>query len=199
MAEESFPFDEFVLDDIMNHHLIEINLKLEGCKWCLAAKLFALSFIHYKQKRGFSSEEFKRRADHIVDGLFLFLQEKPISSIYAILPQLEGIVKDHLISKGILEEAPKGYPIWTNKAIQNNARDKCSNIKQAIYEGVANPLSLIGKAKFIHPVKYDEKFLEPILQLRNKTIHGSLITIEGHEAVNVIILLYALYHDIELK
>ena len=174
-------------------HIMHLNLPFEHCITCFSAKIMALSFILNAQKGQFISNEFKGRTSHIVDGLFLFLQQRPTSAVYVILPQLDGIVMTHLKNVGILEES-QGYPIWTNKAVKHKPRTDCRNIREAILEGIANGKSRIGKTFNV----YTPELLESLRRLRNKTLHGETIQILENEAVDVILFLNALHHDLEL-
>lgn len=192
MKAEMSKIDDILAGDAINH-LKDICLRLATCKICFSAKVFAVSFILSVENKKFIKNEFKDRANHIVDGLFLFLQKKSAAAIYVILPQLDGIVKDHLMTAGLLKETD-GYPIWTSFA--SKCGEKCKNIKDAIEEGVTNERSKIGKTH--QAIKYHNKLLKSILDLRNKTLHGSLTEVKEHKAVDVIHLLFALYHDLEL-
>jgi len=190
---ESTGIGESLIKDAMEH-IDKLCSPFEHCKICFAAKIFAFSFILHVQKNRFIANEFGKRAKHIVDGLLLFLQQRPTSAIYIILPQIDGLVTDHLIAKGLLKASARGYPLWTNHASNPGAR--CKNLKEAIEEGSKSQLSRIGKT--VQHIKYTPVLLEYIVNLRNRMIHGSLVEIEEHDAVDVILLLEALHHDLEL-
>jgi len=174
-------------------HIIQLNLPFEHCITCFSAKIMALSFILNAQKRLFVSNEFKDRVNHIVDGLILFLQQRYTSAVYVILPQLDGIVMSHLKNVGVLEES-QGFPVWTNKAVKHRPKTDCRNIREAILEGIANKDSRIGKTFN----GYTSEFLDSLRQLRNKTLHGETVQIPENEAVDVILFLNAIHHDLEL-
>ena len=175
------------------NHIKNICLPLVSCQICFSAQVYAFSFILCAQENKLINNEFKGRVKHIIDGLFLFLQEKYTSAIYVILPQLDGIIKDQLLNTGIITET-KGYPIGTKKSTKPNKPYK--NIKELLEEGIKNPYSKIGKT--VQDIKYEEKHLEKVRQLRNETLHGSRAELQKHDAVDVIHLLNALYHDLEL-
>mgnify|MGYP001145735029 CR=1 FL=1 len=182
---------ELAIDAI--NHIKDIWLPLTDCQTCFSAHVYAFSFIMCAQEKIFVNNEFKDRTKHLVDGLFLFLQQKYTSAIYVILPQLDGIIKDHLLSSGIIYET-RSYPKGTELASKPNMQYK--NIKALLKEGIKNQHSKIGKTPQV--VKYEEKHLEKIRKLRNATLHGSKAELKKHDAVDVIHLLIALYHDLEL-
>lgn len=175
------------------NHIKDICLPLASCQICFSAQVYAFSFIISAQEEKFVKNEFKDRAKHIIDGLFLFLQEKYTSAVYIILPQLDGIIKDHLVAADIVCET-EGYPKGTERSSKPNRQFK--NIKALLEEGVKNQNSKIGKT--VQHVKYEDALLEKIRKLRNATLHGSLRELKKHDAVDVIHLLIALYHDLEL-
>lgn len=175
------------------NHVKELGFPLTKCKICFSAKVFAFSFILNVENGELVKHEFRNKAKNIVDGLFLFLKGEPTAAAYIILPQLDGIIKEHLVSVGLLKET-EGHPEWTERA--SKPKTRCTNIKAAIEEGCSNPRSRIGKTP--QHVKYDEKLCESIRKRRNDILHGSLIAVEEHDTVDIILLLNALYHDLEL-
>lgn len=179
-------------DDAINH-IKDICFPSASCPTCFAAQVYAFSFILSAQEEKFVKNEFKDRAKHIIDGLFLFLQEKYTSAVYIILPQLDGIIKDHLVAAGIICET-EGYPKGTERSSKPNKLYK--NIKALLEEGKKNPNSKIGKT--VQFIKYNDALLEKIQKLRNATLHGSIRELKKHDAVDVIHLLIVLYHDLEL-
>jgi arginyl-tRNA--protein-N-Asp/Glu arginylyltransferase len=197
MNQKNVDFGEGLLKDALNH-IESICLPLWGCKTCLSTRIYALAFILSAQK-GFVVNEFKSRAEHISEGLFLFLQKKLVPAMYVILPQLDGIVTEHLIAKRLLKKT-NGYPKWTN--LTENSGKNCTNIKDAIEQGITNKHCMIGKNRFtlgIYKSKLDEeKILETIRRLRNDILHGSLLKVKDHEAASAILVLMALHHDLAL-
>lgn len=193
MGQESTNIGNSLVRDAIEH-IDKLCSPSEHCKICFAAKIFAFSFILHVQKDRFIVREFKKRAKYIADGLFLFLQQRPTSAIYVILPQIDGLVTDHLIAQGLLKTNVRGYPVWTE--IASNPGSSCKNLKDAITEGSNNQFSRIGKT--VQHIKYTPELLKSIVYLRNKMIHGSLTEIAEHNAVDVILLLEALHHDLEL-
>jgi hypothetical protein len=176
-------------------HVTEICAHFEPCRHCFAAKIFAFTIILSAQRQQLFKNEFKERMKHIVDGLLQFLQQRFTSAVYILLPQLDGMVRDHLTNAGILVET-SGYPIWTNRASVHKPNTPCKNIAEAIKEGVQNKRSRIGKT--VQLVKYPNEWLESYRELRNNITHGSTVEINEEKASDIVLLLQALYHDLEL-
>jgi hypothetical protein len=143
--------------------------------------------------------EFESRAEQITEGLFLFLQKKNVPAMYVVLPQLDGIVTEHLIAKGLLNKT-QGHPIWTD--LTEKQGKECKNVKDAIEQGIQNRHSMIGKNPFSLMIYESEldgiKVLETIRKLRNDILHGNLLKVEDHEVASTILVLMALYHDLAL-
>lgn len=189
---QNYAIGDKLFEDAL-HHIKSLGFPIAKCKICFSAKVFAFSFILNAESEGFIRFEFKPKVKNIVDGLVLFLKGEPTVAAYIILPQLDGIIKAHLINTGLLKET-NTFPEWTELA--SKPKDKCKNIRAAIEEAIKNPHSRIGKTT--QHIKYDKKLLTSIQKLRNATLHGSLTTVEEHDMVDIVHLLIALYHDLEL-
>jgi hypothetical protein len=180
--------------DIFEDAIVQMKMicaPLDHCKTCFTANIFAMTFILHFQNGIFkNSPEFRSRAKQINEGLFLFLQRSYASSACTILPQLEGVVMDYLERISLIDRV-NGDSFW---AETTSIQGKCENIREALEVAKSSDTSLIGKTVDW----YSEKLLDSVLRIREELIRGRMIRIGKHKAVDIILLLTALYIDLEL-
>ena len=141
----------------------------------------------------FNTELFSGRADQIRRGLVSFISRDFASAAYILFPQVDGITIGKLHREGLLRET-QGFPKWTKEHPDSKLHGQpCKNL-EAAFKGAESA----GERSSLSPiVKWCE--IEPLRNLRNKLMHGQMLEISEHETANIVLLLHAVFHHIELN
>jgi hypothetical protein len=182
-----YGFNFATFDDAVYH--LSLYKRLTHCDRCYFAFLYGVGLL----SSPFNTELFSGRADQIRRGLVSFISRDFASAAYMLFPQIDGIVIGKLQREGLLREM-QGFPKWTKEHPDSKLHGQaCKNLEDALKGaesvGDRSSLSLI--------VKWCE--IEPLRNLRNRLMHGQMLEISEHETANIVILLHAVFHRIELN
>lgn len=180
-------FDFVTFDDAVYH--LSLYKRLTHCDRCYFAFLYGVDLL----SSPFNTELFSGRADQIRRGLVSFISRDFASAAYMLFPQVEGIAIGKLHREGLLRET-QGFPKWTKEHPDSKLHGQpCKNLEEA-FKGAE---SAGERSSLSRIVKWCE--IEPLRNLRNKLMHGQMLEISEHETANIVILLHAVFHHIELN
>lgn len=184
-----YHFDFATFDDAVFH--LSLRERITHCDRCYFAFLYGVDLL----SSPFNAELFSGRADQIRRGLVSFISRDFASAAYMLFPQIDGIAIGKLHREGLLSET-QGFPKWTKEHPDSKLHGQpCKNLEEALKgaESAGDRSSLSPIVKF----KWCE--IEPLRILRNKLMHGQMLEISEHEAANIVILLHAVFHHVELN
>ena len=185
----SYRFNFATFDDAVYH--LSLCERITHCDRCYFAFLYGVDLL----SSPFNTELFSGRADQIRRGLVSFISRDFASAAYILFPQVDGITIGKLHREGLLVET-QGFPKWTKEHPDSKLHGQpCKNLEAAFKgaesAGKRSSLSQIVKFKWCE--------IEPLRNLRNKLMHGQMLEISEHETANIVILLHAVFHHIELN
>ena len=180
-------FDFVTFDDAVYH--LSLYGRITHCDRCYFAFLYGVDLL----SSPFNTELFSGRADQIRRGLVSFISRDFASAAYMLFPQIDGIAIGKLHREGLLSET-QGFPKWTKEHPDSKLHGQpCKNLEEALKGAeLAGDISSLSRI-----VKWCE--IEPLRILRNKLMHGQMLEISEHEAANIVILLHAVFHHVELN
>ncbi|MCK4734369.1 MAG: hypothetical protein KAT65_18080 [Methanophagales archaeon] len=183
----SYRFNFATFDDTVYH--LSLCERITHCDRCYFAFLYGVDLL----SSPFNTELFSGRADQIRRGLVSFISRDFASAAYMLFPQIDGIVIGKLHREGLLRET-QGFPKWTKEHPDSKLHGQpCKNLEEA-FKGAE---SAGDRSALSQIVKWCE--IEPLRNLRNKLMHGQMLEISEHETANIVILLHAVFHHIELN
>ncbi len=180
-------FNFATFDDAVFH--LYLYERITHCDRCYLAFLYGVDLL----SSPFNTELFSGRADQIRRGLVSFISRDFATAAYMLFPQIDGIVIGKLHREGLLRET-QGFPKWTKEHPDSKLHGQaCKNLEDAL-KGAES----VGDISSLSPiVKWCE--IEPLRNLRNRLMHGQMLEISEHETANIVILLHAVFHRIELS
>ncbi len=174
-------------DDAVFH--LSLRERITHCDRCYFAFLYGVDLL----SSPFNTELFSGRADQIRRGLVSFISRDFASAAYMLFPQIDGVAFGKLHREGLLRET-QGFPKWTKEHPDSKLHGQpCKNLEEAL-KGAE---SAGDRSSLSRIVKWCE--IEPLRILRNKLMHGQMLEISEHEAANIVILLHAVFHHVELN